>query len=206
MVSAHHPAFQQCGDAVNAWHRFMSGCVGPKMNRATVSISGIVKFSVGGRSITVNNRTRTNRLLDKKEQVFIVAIRNLLNPNSPEPFGLKHFDGNDNKRLCGLALATDRRNWRFPIGEGEEGLIDFHFSVQQFPARSNHGASQPVQHCPGSFVASQPKHTLQPQCADSVLLVGDVPNGCKPDTKLSARLVENSPRRYCGLMSACWTN
>ena len=160
MVGAHHPALQQCGDPVNAWHRFMSGRFGPNMDCAAVFISGIVQIPVGARSVTVNGRARTNRLLDKGQQVLVVAFRNLLNPNSSEPFGLKHLDGDRSKCLCGAALATDRRYWRFPVGQCEEGLIDFHFSVKQIPARTHHGASQSVQHCPGGFVAPQPKHTL----------------------------------------------
>lgn len=206
MVSAHHPALQQCSGSVNAWHRFMGGRVRSKMNRAAVSKSGIVEFSVSGRSIAVNNRPRTNGLLDEGHQVLIVAIGNLPNPDSSKPFGLKHFDGNDNARLCGVALAPSRRNGGFPVSEGKVGFIDFNFSVEKLPARSHHGASQPVQHGPSGFVTPQPKHALQPQCADSVLLVGDVPNGGEPDTKLGTCLVENSPRRRCSLMSACRTN
>jgi len=138
----------------------MSGRFGPNMDCAAVFISGIVQIPVGARSVTVNGRARTNRLLDKGQQVLVVAFRNLLNPNSSEPFGLKHLDGDRSKCLCGAALATDRRYWRFPVGQCEEGLIDFHFSVKQIPARTHHGASQSVQHCPGGFVAPQPKHTL----------------------------------------------
>lgn len=130
MVSAHHPALKQCGDSVNAWHRFVGWRVRSKMYRSSVSISGSVEFSISGRPITVNNRSRTNGLLDKRHQVLIVAIRNLPNPDSPETLGLKHLDGNDNERLCGVAFAPNRRNWGFPVGKGKVGLIDFNFSVE----------------------------------------------------------------------------
>lgn len=184
----------------------MRGRVRSKMDRAAVSISGIVEFSVCGRSITVNDRPRTNGLLDERHQVLIIAIGNLPNPDSSEPFGLEHFDGNDYARLGGVALASNRRNGGFPISEGKVGLIDFNFSVEKLPARSNHRASQPMQHGPSGLVTPQPKHALQPQCADSVLLIGDVPNGSEPDTKLGACLVEYRSRRCCSLMSACRAN
>ncbi len=65
----------------------------------------------------MNNRSRTNGLPDERHQVLIVAIRNLPNPDSPETFGLKHFDSNDNERLCGVAFAPNRRNRGFSVCE-----------------------------------------------------------------------------------------
>src|SRR5450631_3620495 len=100
------------------------------MNRSSVAISSAGKFFVGGRPVTVDDRPRTNGLPDKRHQVRIVALLNLSNPDSPETFGLKHFDGNDNQRLGGVALASSRRDWGLPICERKVGLIDFNLSMK----------------------------------------------------------------------------
>jgi len=115
---------------VNTWHRFMGGRVRSKMNRLSVLISGGVEFSVGRRPITVNDRPRTNRLPDKRDQVLIVALSNLPNPDSPETFGLKHFDSDDHEYLGGVAFAPDRRNWDLPICERKVCFIDFNLSME----------------------------------------------------------------------------
>jgi hypothetical protein len=60
----------------------------------------------------------------------MVALINLSNPDSPEAFGLKHFDSNDHEHLGGVAFAPDRRNWGLPIGERKVGFVDFNLSLE----------------------------------------------------------------------------
>jgi len=59
-----------------------------KMNRSSVSISDFIELSVGGRSVTMNDRVTTNGLPDKRHQVIMIAMRNLSNSDSSEALGL----------------------------------------------------------------------------------------------------------------------
>lgn len=63
----------------------------------------------------MDHGARFNEFLDERQQVFRIAVRNLLNSDSPKPFWLKHFDSNGNKHLRGVALATCGRNGVHPI-------------------------------------------------------------------------------------------
>jgi hypothetical protein len=60
----------------------------------------------------------------------MVTAINLSNSDSPEAFGAQHFNGNDNERLGGVALASSRNDWGLPIGERKVGFINFNFSKE----------------------------------------------------------------------------
>ena len=59
-----------------------------------------------------------------------------------------------------------------------------------------------MQHSPGGLVAVQAENPLQPQSADALFLVGDVPRRGEPHSQRRTGLVEDGPSRDAALMSA----
>ena len=154
----------------------------------------------------MNERSWTDGRFDKRHQVLVVTTINPLNAYSSKSFGLQHLHCYGNQDFGGVALAPDRTDRVYSVGKCQIGFIDLNLPVEQFSVRANHCTTQSMQHGPRGLVTAQTKNTLQSQCADTLLLVGDVPNGGKPDAKLGARLIENGARCYRCLMSACRTD
>ena len=82
------------------------------------------------------------------------------------------------------------------------GFVDLDPSAQSVPTRADHRPSQFVEHSPGGFVAAQTQSPLQPQGADAMLLVCDVPHGPKPDGQGQVAVLENGARGDRGLVAA----
>ena len=139
----------------------------------------------------MNEGTWTDGRFYKRHQVLVVTTINPLNAYSSKSFGLQHLHCNGNQDLGGVALAASGADRVYSVGKCQIGFIDFHLPMEQFSVRTNHCSTQSVQHGPRCLIAAQTKNTLQSQCADTLLLVGDVPNGGEPDAKLGARFIEN---------------
>lgn len=136
----------------------------------------------------------------------MVTTINLLHSYSSKTFGLQHLYRDGNQHFGGVAFAANSTYRGYPICQRKIGFIDFNLPVEQLPIGTNHGTAQSVQHGPCGLIAPKSKHALQPQCADTMLLAGDVPNGGEPDAKLGAGLIKNGPRCCRRLMPACRTN
>src|ERR1035441_5181169 len=59
-----------------------------------------------------------------------------------------------------------------------------------------------MQPSPSRLITTQPKDSLQAQCAGSVLLARHVPHGPEPHLQRLPRILENGPRRCRSLMTA----
>ena len=136
----------------------------------------------------------------------MVATLNSLNPYSSKSFGLQHLHCDGDQNLGGVAFAPHSTDRVDSVSECKIGFIDLNLTMEQFPVRANHCTAQSVQHSPRRLVAAQTKNSLQPQCADAMLLVGDVPNGGEPEAKFGARFIKNGACCYCCLMSTCRTD
>ena len=154
----------------------------------------------------MNERSWTDGRFDKWHQVLVVTTINALNAYSSKSLGLQHLHRNGNQDLGCVALAASGADRVYTVGKCQIGFIDLNLPMKQLSVRANHCTTQSVQHGPRCLIAAQTKNTLQSQCADTMLLVGDVPNGGKPDAKLCARFIKNGARCYRGLMSACRTD
>ena len=153
----------------------------------------------------MNERSWTHGPFNKGYQVLVVTTINSLNPYSSKSFGLQHLHCYGDQHLGGVTLSPHSTDRVYSVGECEIGFIDLNLPMKQLSARANHCTAQSMQHGPRRLIATHAKNTLQPQCADAMLLVGDVPNGGEPDAKLGARFIKNGACCYCCLMSACRT-
>ena len=136
----------------------------------------------------------------------MVTMINPLDTDSSKTFGLQHFHRYGDENLGGVALAANSTDRVCSISERKIGFINLNLPMEQLSVGADHGAAQPVQHGPSGLITPQSKHALQSQCADTMLLAGDVPNGGEPDAKLSACLVKNGACCCRRLMPACRTN
>src|ERR1035437_9171873 len=59
-----------------------------------------------------------------------------------------------------------------------------------------------MQPSPSRLITTQPKDSLQAQCACAVLLARHVPHGPEPHLQRLPRILENGSRRCRGLMTA----
>jgi hypothetical protein len=71
--------------------------------------------------------------------------------------------------------------------------------MKSYPTKS-------VQHGPSRLIATQAQNTLKAQRADPMFLIGDVPNGCKPNTKLSSCLIKYGASSDRRLMATGWAD
>lgn len=154
----------------------------------------------------MNEGTWTDGRFNKRHQMIVITTLNSLNPYSSKSFGLQHLHCYGHQDLGGVALAPNRTDRIYSVRERQISFIDLHLPMQQFSVWANHCTAQSVQHGPRGLIAAQTKNTLQSQCADTMLLVGDVPNGGEPYAKLGTRFIENGARCNRGLMFAIRTD
>ena len=88
------------------------------------------------------------------------------------------------------------------FGSADKGFVDFHDPRQSISTRPHHGATQLVQPVPGGPIASQAQGPLQPQCTDSILLVGHMPHRLKPHAEGFMRIGEKGSGSGRKIMSA----
>ncbi len=84
----------------------------------------------------------------------------------------------------------------------------FHLYVpnQSVSVRPDHGAPEFLQAGPSGLVASKAQQTLQTKRADTVLLIGDQPDGAEPSPKRKMTSMDDRPGRHRGLVSAVGTH
>ena len=112
----------------------------------------------------------------------------------PKPLGLEHLHREHDQHLGRLVLPAGAARL-IAVGDGQVGLVDLDHALQSIAIGPHHRPAKPMQHRPGGLVAAQPEHPLQPQGADALLLVGQVPGRSQPDPKRGAGLVEDRARR-----------
>src|SRR6266496_2070245 len=83
------------------------------------------------------------------------------------------------------------------------GFVDLDGAREAIPAGSNHRPAQFVEPRPGCLVATQPKHPLQAQGTDAVLLAGDEPHRQEPHPQRLARPLEDRAGRQRRFSSTC---
>ena len=144
----------------------------------------------------MNHRAWMNSLLDERHQAFVITFADLPDPDSSKSLGLEHFHSNGHQHFAGIALSSNWTDRIFAVRNGKVRLVNFDLTMQQISAGSDHGSPQAMQHGPGCLVASKAKNTLETQGADTVLLVGDIPNSCEPNAQFGSGFVEYGAGRH----------
>src|SRR5579862_9587839 len=135
-------------------------------------------------------------LLNKRQQTCRGSVRNTTHSDPPDPRTVL-LCGNNNQRLA-LRLASASTLFQAT----QISLIHLDPPCQPVASRADHRATQFVQPCPGSFVASQSQHSLQSQCAGAGLLSCHPIHGAKPVCQWLACVLEDRSRSHRGLVAA----
>ncbi|SEJ52432.1 hypothetical protein SAMN04244579_04681 [Azotobacter beijerinckii] len=172
----------------------------------SVNISLALKASVSSRSIGMHCRPHLNDILHKRDDLVFRVIKYSAQAYSPEPFGLQHLYSNDDQGLGRAGLTAFHINRLRFIANGNVSFIDFYKTAEQLSARANHRTTKAMKQGPRCLIASKSQNALQPQGADAMFLIGDVPRGGQPYLERCSRFVENRSCGHAGLVTACLAN
>ena len=100
------------------------------------------------------------------------------------------LDGDHDQRLAVQATPAPTR-----FHPADKGFVDLDRPAQQLATGQHHRAAQLVQPRPRGLVAPEPEHPLQPERADPVSLIHDVPHRRKPAPQRQTAAVKDRPRR-----------
>ena len=126
-----------------------------------------------------------------------IEIGDSCHANAPDAFAIL-LGSDDNERLAVDQSAGCSAGFcRAPIG-----FIDFHYSLQTFPAGAHHRLSQLVEHQPRRLVTTQPQSPLEAEGTHPVLLAGYVPHRSKPHRQRKMGVLKHSPRQHRNLHPA----
>lgn len=101
----------------------MSWRRGPEVHRSAVLVTKFFEFSIGWRSVAVDQRSWSNSLMDEWHQAFMIALLNLSYPDPSKSLWLDHLDSDSNKHFAGFALSA---NWTYRIlavGDRKIGFV-----------------------------------------------------------------------------------
>src|ERR1035437_8853761 len=160
------------------------------MNRDFVVKPEVFDLSIGARPVAVHFGPGLYRFLDEGLKVFLVSPSQSLDTDTAKSFG-QDFHGDRHHYLGRVALTPLGRNGALSVSQRQIGFIHFDLSVKEVTTRSDHGATQAVQHGPGRLIAPEPEDALEAQCTDALLLVGDIPNCSEPDSQFGSGFVKN---------------
>ena len=82
------------------------------------------------------------------------------------------------------------------------GFIDFHYSLQTFPAGAHHRLTQLVEDQPRRLVTTQPQSPLEAKGTHAVLLAGYVPHRSKPHRQRKMGVLKHGSRQHRNLHPA----
>src|SRR5208337_2625406 len=97
--------------------------------------------------------------------------------------------GGDRDNGLGLGLPAALASFH----TADIGLVHLYRATERVPSGADHRPAQLVQPGPGRLVAAEAENTLQPQSADAVLLVGDVPHRHEPGSQRLAGVLKDRP-------------
>src|SRR5512132_26467 len=100
------------------------------------------------------------------------------------------FSRNQYQSLADRTAPALTRLW-----PADEGLVDLHHPGQTLPACPHHCPAQLVQPVPSRPITTETQYPLHTQSAGSQLLVGDIPNGLKPQSQGFMRVGKERTRR-----------
>ncbi len=168
LVGADNPTLEQADNQVNVGQGDVWVATGPDADRLVV-IAGCCKPHVAAPGVGEDGGARLDRLLDEGNESRCGHIGDATHPHSTESAALSLGSDHHDRLIPGMA-ATDPTLFHAAY----IGLIDLNFPAQVISARPDHGSAQLVQPDPCRLVAAQAEHSLKPERADPVLLIGDL--------------------------------
>ena len=130
--------------------------------------------------------------------------------NTPKALRLVYLHRDCNDRFRCFVLPTAHLGRVFPYYSAtwtsDVRFINLHLTRELVATRTHHGPAQPMQHRPRRLIAAQAQGSLKTQCADPVLLIGQVPCRREPAAQWRARLRKDRAGRHRSLITAATTH
>src|SRR5712691_9991909 len=195
LVGSQQPALEQRDYPMNPWEKvFVPGF---SLDLPIVDITFQLPVSV--QAVGSDGAARFDRLGNKSMQSLPVEIWDMPQTYATNALTIL-LGGDDDKCLVVSQPTSDTRFLPAPIR-----LVHLDQTPQAVPARPHHRSPELVEQSPSGFVAPKPKHPLESQGADAVLLARDKPHCPKPGRQRQMTVLEDRACRNRGLMSTICT-
>ncbi len=129
-------------------------------------------------------------------QDVLGGVRDALHPHSSGAAVAGFYGDRDQGFAVGAAPAPAR------FDAADDRLVDLDRAREQFAAGADHRAPELVKPRPRGLIAAQAQDALQPERADALLLIDDVPDGREPTRQRRPRAGEDRARRHRRLAAA----
>ena len=188
VIGPEPPSLQKRCDPVDSRHGHVGMHSSCPQTLWTMLVSGLGKRDVPGPAVRVDDSSLDHCPLDKRDEAPRRGVIDALHTDAAcTPASNFGRDG-DEDAIC--APSTN-----FLAFTAQKGLIDLYGAAKPLSTWAHHGSPEFVQPRPGRFVASEAQDSLQAKGANSVLLVGEIPDRLEPDPKGFAGPLEERPRR-----------
>ena len=180
---------------MNTGKQFVSRLFGPIENSNLVCVSLFFQSGISRPSIGMDHATWLYCRSHERHETLRRGIWNTTHPNPTDAISI-FLCGNDDK--CFLE--------RFPSADAflqapEVGLVNFYAPTESLSSGTNHCSLNFVKPCPGRFVASKAKNSLQSEGAGTVLLCHHPPNSSEPSWQRSTCAFKDCTRCHRHLHS-----
>jgi hypothetical protein len=138
-------------------------------------------------TIGVDNRSRINNITNERNNAARLHVWYMPHPNPAETLRLFEFDSDKHYEFL-RSTSTP-----FPtLGAASDiRLINLNLSAKFLAPLTDHRFPEFMKHRPGGLLALETKDSLKTKCADTKLLVRDVPCGSKPYSEWRSRFIED---------------
>src|SRR5713226_1578131 len=189
LMSAEQPPLEKRCDVVDAWHHHV-GRIGPGADDGDLMlVAGCDQPGISAPSVGVDHNTRHYGGLNEGQEAGAGYISDAAKTNPADALAILFGCYRDNGLGFGIPAALAF------LDAADIGLVHLHCSAERVPSGADHRPAQLVQPCPGGLVAAEAENTLQPQGADAIFLVGDIPHRHEPHPQRLAGVLKDRPRR-----------
>ena len=201
LMRAQQSAFDQSGDAMNAWHADMGRIASVRNNNPVVFVGAFRQVVVASPPVGQNLGTFLGYIADESRKDFARDVRQPAHPHATKSLWRMNLKCNGHDLLFWARSSS----FTACIGAANVGFIPFNATAEAVPVRTNHGLFQFVQPRPSRLIAPDAENTFQTERASSILRADYEPHGGEPLSHRCSRPIKNSSRRYRYLTSALST-
>ncbi len=187
LMDSQEPAFQQRSDPMDPGEHNVGSLVPfPVQDGWAVSVSELFDPIITPPAVRNELAPRGNVPAYESEQALSGRISDSFQPYTAYPL-VADLCGHDHQGFSRVAPSVPSRS------ASHHGVIDLNLAAQLFSTGSDHRTAQLVEAGPRSLITPQAQRPLQPEGADTALLVCDQPDRTKPDPQRQFAPFEYSP-------------
>src|SRR5271165_2010892 len=189
LMSAKQPPLEKRCDGVDAWHRHVSRIGAGADHGDLMLVPGGGQPGIPTPAVGVDRSARHRGGLNEGQQACARHVLDAAKTNPADAIAI--LFGGDRDNGLGLGLPAALASFH----TADIGLVHLYRAAERVPSGADHRPAQLVQPGPGRLVAAEAENTLQPQSADAVLLVGDIPHRHEPHSQRLSGVLKDCPGR-----------